>query len=92
MVCTMAAMVTTVAKCGTLRGKRLWSHVSLISKDALQGKATFTFLKFLYIELTMGLSGVIRPLIIWDMMLPRVTIPITDLLETKQEFYLIFVW
>lgn len=30
-------------------------------------------------QLAMGLSGVILPLRIWDMMLPRVTIPITDL-------------
>lgn len=39
-------------------------------------------------ELTMGLSGVIRPLRIWDMMLPRVTIPITDLVETEHKNFI----
>ena len=33
----------------------------------------------------MGLSGVILPLKICDMMLPRVTIPITDLVHKKKE-------
>lgn len=46
---------------------------------------TFTFLKFLYMELAIGLSEVILPLRIWDMMLPRVTIPITDLMKRVQE-------
>ena len=36
-------------------------------------------------ELAIGLCGVILSLRIWDMMLPRVTIPITDLMKRAQE-------
>lgn len=42
-----------------------------------------TFLKFLYTELATGLSGVILPVNIWDIIFPRVTIPITDLIARK---------
>ena len=54
-----------------------------IGGERFKELSLITFLKFLYTELIMGLSDVIRPLSIRDIMLPRVTMPITDL-ERKE--------